>query len=94
MRAYLSMLPSEFAYQLRTIAINAGARAAVIDQIDAILDAPSEDETETRIEEAKEEAFEALYAASMNAISDRALDIGLTGTQLEQILELLETVRP
>jgi hypothetical protein len=119
MRAYSSMPTSEFVAQLRDIAIKAGARALVIDQIDAIVDAPSEEEIEQRINEAVDEAeklgFEAgEFKGESNketAIADalqeqyddiceairlrgQEKDIGLTETQLERILELLEQVRP
>lgn len=56
MRAYFNMPTHEFVGQLRDIAIKAGARAQVIDCLDAIQDAPSEDEIEERINEAVEEA--------------------------------------
>lgn len=56
MRAYSSMPASEFVYQLRTIAINAKAHPLVLDQIDAVIDSPTEDEIEAQIEEAVDEA--------------------------------------
>lgn len=48
MRAYSNMPTNEFVAQLRDIAINAGARPLVIDQIDRIIEGPSEFEIEER----------------------------------------------
>jgi hypothetical protein len=56
MRAYFSMPTHEFVDQLRDIAIKANARPQVIDQLDAIVDAPSEEEIEEQINEAVAEA--------------------------------------
>jgi hypothetical protein len=62
MRAYFNMPTSEFVGQLRDIAIKAGARPQVIDCLDAITEAPSEDEIDLQIteavEQAEKEAFE------------------------------------
>jgi hypothetical protein len=56
MRAYHNMPTSDFVAQIREIAINAKASALVIDQLDAIVDAPSEDEIDARINKAVDEA--------------------------------------
>jgi hypothetical protein len=61
MRAYSSMPTSDFVAQLRDIAIKAGARPLVIDQLDAIVDAPSEDEIDERINEAVDAAEKAAF---------------------------------
>jgi hypothetical protein len=56
MRAYFNMPTNEFVSQLRDIAIKANARPQVIDCLDAIVDAPSEEEIDERINEAVDEA--------------------------------------
>jgi hypothetical protein len=61
MRAYSNMPTSEFVAQIRDIAINAKASPLVIDQIDAIKNAPSEDEIDARINEAVDEAEEKAF---------------------------------
>jgi hypothetical protein len=63
MRAYTSMPTNEFVAQLRGIAISAKASPLIIDQLDAIVDAPSEDEINERINEAVEEAEKSSYDA-------------------------------
>lgn len=62
MRAYHSMPTSKFVDQLRDVAIKAGARAAVIYQIDSIADAPSEDSIAEQIAEAVDEAEIAAFS--------------------------------
>jgi flagellar biosynthesis/type III secretory pathway protein FliH len=61
MRAYSNMPTSEFVAQLRDIAIKANARPLVIDQLDAIVDAPSEDEIAEQITEAEEIEYKRGY---------------------------------
>jgi hypothetical protein len=61
MRAYSNMPTNEFVAQLRDIAIKAGARPLVIDQLDAIVDAPSQDEIDEQINDAVEEAEKAAF---------------------------------
>lgn len=62
MRAYFNMPTHEFVGQLRDIAIRANARTAVIDCIDAIIDAPSQDDIDEQINEAVEEAEKKAFA--------------------------------
>lgn len=62
MRAYSSMTTSEFVSQLRDIAIKANARAQVIDQIDAIVEGPTEDEVTALEEAAYDKGFNDGYA--------------------------------
>lgn len=61
MRAYSSMPTEDFIYQLRTLAIGAKASPLVIDQIDAIVAGPTEDEIDERINEAVESAKDEAY---------------------------------
>lgn len=61
MRAYSSMATSDFVAQLRDIAIKAGARALVIDQIDAIVEGPTQEEIDKQIEAEVEAAERASY---------------------------------
>ena len=61
MRAYTNMSTGDFMAQLRDIAINAGGNPLIIDQIDAIVDAPSEEEIDERINQAVEEAERNAY---------------------------------
>lgn len=78
MRAYFNMPTSEFVSQLRDIAIKAGARAQVIDCLDAITDAPSEDEINEQVNKADDEGYARGYANGLaegeqnkeNAIDD------------------------
>jgi len=56
MRAYSSMTTAEFVAQLRDIAIKAGARALIIDQIDAIVPGSTQEEIYEQIDEAVAEA--------------------------------------
>lgn len=62
MRAYFNMPTSEFVGQLRDIAIKAGARPQVIDCLDAITEAPSEDEIAERINEEIEIEYKRGYS--------------------------------
>ena len=57
MRAYFNMPTSEFVAQLRDIAIMANARPQVIDCLDAIVDAPTEDEIAEQINKAEEAEY-------------------------------------
>jgi flagellar biosynthesis/type III secretory pathway protein FliH len=61
MRVWSSMPTSEFVFQLREIAIKANARPLVIDAIDQIWFAPSQDEIDEQINEAVEEAEKRAY---------------------------------
>jgi hypothetical protein len=61
MRVYSSMPTEDFVFQLRQIAIGANASPLVIDQIDAIVAAPTEEEIADRIEEAELAEFRRGY---------------------------------
>ena len=58
MRVWSSMPTSEFVFQLREIAIKANARPLVIDAIDQIWFAPSQDEIDEAVEEAEKCAYQ------------------------------------
>jgi hypothetical protein len=61
MRVWSSMPTSEFVFQLREIAIKANARPLVIDAIDQIWFAPSQDEIDEQINDAVEQAEKQAY---------------------------------
>lgn len=101
MRAYFNMPTSEFVGQLRDIAIRANARTAVIDCIDAIYYAPTEDE----IEAEKEALAEAKYAEgeaaerkewveSLEAAQDALMDLDLSDSQYQAVRQLLHGIDP
>ena len=58
MRAYSNMPTHEFVAQIRDIAINAKASPLVIDQIDAIPDAYTDDEIEKQCDKARNEGYD------------------------------------
>ena len=94
------MSTSDFVAQLREIAINARAPALVIDQIDAIVEGPGEDEIEDRCEAARDEGISDGRDTQWEICFDmleaklNAGYLGLTETQIEQIRELMLGVRP
>ena len=122
MRADSSMSTTDFVAQLREIAIKAGARPLIIDQLDEIIEAPSEDEIDERINEAVDEAekgafengrlegennkdnavadaekemYDACVAAIEKLATEDPSEIGLTETQLYQLVNhVLWNVRP
>ena len=97
MRAYSAMPTSEFIAQLRDIAINANARPQVIDQIDAILDGPTEEEIEEReakaAEEGKADAYKEWREAIFQAV-DTLDSADLRDAQYKAMLALLENIDP
>ena len=104
MIAYFNMPTSEFVAQLRDIAINANARPAVIDCIDAISDGPTEKDIQKRVDDAVEKAIDetrenewercvvALDAAMLTRKGKPLL--GLTMDQIVALQNALQKVRP
>lgn len=91
MRAYFNMPTSEFVGQLRDIAIKADARPQVIDCLDALAE-------KSEFNEGKDytEGYVAMHEECVSALR-RGLgdpDIGLTETQIEQVLELVKDIKP
>ncbi len=101
MRAYYNMTTSEFVAQHRDIAIKAGARAQVIDQIDAIEDGPAKDEIDQWVHEAAEEGRDKgrkdQWGICFNMLDDKLskkyVD-GITDEQREDILNLMCSIKP
>jgi hypothetical protein len=103
MRAYSSMPAADFVYQLRTIAINAKAHPLVLDQIDALVPARTEDEIEEdclkAVEEAEKHAFkdaeQAVYDDCVAAIEAKGAEIGLSEDQIYKVVNhILWDCRP
>jgi hypothetical protein len=98
MRAYSSMPTSEFIAQLRTIAINAGARPLVIDQLDAIVDAPTEDEIVERTENAyasgEVDGARDAWKDCYTRLEERLGGIIEPGEEFNAILQLLMDIKP
>lgn len=97
------MPTSEFVVQLRDIAIKADARPQVLDCIDSLFSLPTEDEIEKRIhdaEEAAEDDHKNYVGKQWANARSRAVfalnhpDIGLTETQLDQVLEVIDRMEP
>ncbi len=96
MRAYHNMTTNEFVAQLRDIAIKAGARAAVIDQIDAIVGGPVTGETEQLIYEAGEQAYKDGHADGCNEMWDDIHHLlgERLGPEEQYVLDLLKECAP
>ena len=85
MRAYFNMTTAEFVAQLRDIAIKAGAKALVIDQIDAI----PEGSTQEEIEKAYDEGYKAGHAEREIEEIEKAYDDGYNAGYSEREAEEL-----
>ena len=98
MRAYSNMTTSEFVAQLRDIAIKAGARALVIDRIDAIVEGPTEDDIEEAAEEGREEGRyegrKTQWEICFDMLKARLSDVDVTNEQQEDILMLMCNIQP
>lgn len=95
MIAYHNQPIHEFINQLRDIAISAKARASVIDQLDALILIPGEDEIAADKDNAVEDAEKAIYKACCDAIEAKGKDIGLTNEQVFQVINhILWDCRP
>ena len=96
MRAYSNMTTAEFVAQLRDIAINAGARALVIDQIDALGEGSAEDEIAQLVSEAGEQAFKDGHAEGCKEMWDdiHTLMSDRLGPEEQYALDLLKECKP
>ena len=95
------MTTTQFIDQISAIAINAGARALIIDMIDALLDLPDPD----KVEEEKDELAQAKYDEGLqagkedmwqdiyNLLTDIQID-GVSEDQMGAILIAVERVKP
>lgn len=98
MQAWFNMPTHQFVDQLRDIAIKAGARPAVIDCLDAIVDAPSEDEIKERVAEAEEESekfgFQNGKEDMWQDCYNLVVDCNGDEATLDKVLELLNGIKP
>lgn len=98
----LNTTDKEFLANLRYGAIASGANALMIDKIDSLLDAPTEDEIEARIDEAQErgndEGREAQHEICLNAIMDlftvKKNPLAFTQAQVDAIRAAFDKVEP
>lgn len=97
------MPTSEFVYQLRTIAINARAHPLVLDQIDAIVDGPSEDEIEDQVsaayndgeKTAQDDCLHEWRMARKRVFEDLDSDaLGLTEDQFAMVMVAIDSMEP
>lgn len=98
MRVWFNMDQQYFLDQLRYIAINAKARPQIITAIDDIILAPSEDEINSRIGEAVEEAEKRCFAEGKEDmwqdIYNLVTDMDGDETTLGKLLSMLENAKP
>lgn len=95
MRAWFNMPTHEFVGQLRDIAIKAGARPAVIDCIDELAENDPK-EVDSKIEQAYLNGEMDKWDDCFEALKDglESVEIGLTETQIEQILDIMRMEKP
>lgn len=90
MRAYYNMKSSEFITELRYRAIMGGMPTAVIDQIDALVEAPSEEDIEKQCQEAREEGEKEGQAAQWEFMYDAIAD--WAAVQMDEMPSLVEAL--
>lgn len=92
MQAWFNMPTHQFVDQLRDIAVKAGARPAIIDCLDAIVNAETEEEIEERI--GKDCAHEWRMARRQFCVSLDEAALGLTPEQYVKVLEIVDRMEP
>lgn len=103
MRVYSSMPTADFVYQLRAIAINAKAHPLVLDQIDAIVNGPTDDEVEDQVsaayndgeETAQDDCLHEWRMARKRVFEELDSEtLGLTEEQFATVMTAIDSMEP
>lgn len=103
MRAYSSMPPVQLVDQIKTIAIRASASPLVIAKLDELLDLSDAEQIEKDQQEAvdaakddcKQYIAKKWHKSRASAVFKlNGVAIGLTETQIEQVLEVIDCMEP